>query len=299
MTSDPHADALELLDSLKGYVGLAAAVASALADGRTETPAEALESDAARAAVLRTLPDPESTLRALWPARRARGNNLISVLSQSAAAASGSTQAWSDVSEEAMVAQGRSSALVAPVILDAVAPSYGVLTTDERATMLDVGTGVGAIAVALAKAAPSLEVTGIDVATRPLQIARAALAEGDAGVASRVDYRHQDVLELDDVHAFDIVWMPLPFFPAGIVDAALARVARAVRPGGLVVLGTLRGAQHPRLEAVDSWLSSLSGGGTHAPEDAADRLAGRGFTEVQQFETVPGGPVLVAGVAPR
>ncbi|MCS5495635.1 methyltransferase domain-containing protein [Cnuibacter physcomitrellae] len=275
----------------------AAAIASALSDTRAATPAEALALDPARAAVLRGVPDIEHVLAGLWTQRRARSGHLASVLGQAASAATGSTRDWADVGDEAMIAQGTSSALIATTILQRIAPAYGVLRGDDPARALDVGTGIGAIALALAEGVAALEVTGIDIAERPLELAGRRLAEAGSEAASRIRLRLQDVTALADEAAYDLVWMPIPFLPDRIVDAALARASAALRPGGLLVLGTRPDVADPRSAVAAAWLAELSGGGTLTTSEVERRVADLGHREIQRFATVPGGPVLLAARA--
>ena len=70
------------------------------------------------------------------------------------------------------------------------------------ARMLDVGTGVAAMAVAFAQVFPQLQVVGIDVLDRALDLARRNIAASD--VASRVTVRKQDVSGFSDDAGFDL-----------------------------------------------------------------------------------------------
>ncbi|WP_052703235.1 class I SAM-dependent methyltransferase [Microbacterium sp. SA39] len=276
---------------------VAAAVASALTDSAARTPAEALTIDDERGALLRTVPELESALASLWDDRSAVGSALVSVLSQGAAAAAGTTRAWSDLSDDAMRAQGEASALVAKLIVSRIAPAYGFLRSDSEARVLDVGTGVGAIATALAEAVPSAVITGIDIDSHPLAIAESRLGEL-GGVGGRVRLRHQDVLDLEEIGAYDLAWLPVPFIPDPIIDQALTKVITALRPGGLLVLGTISGAQDRRLRTANAWLAAVAGGSTLTTDDVIDRVNQRGFLRLKLFETVPGGPILVAAIRP-
>jgi len=292
-------EAAEVVAALKNSSVIVAAMASALTDERADTPEEALEIDGPRAAVLAALPDARSTLGSMWADRRSRGSNLISSLSQAAAVAAGTTQIWSDLSDDVVIAQGRSSALMAEVILAAVAPAYTTLSRGSSARVLDVGTGIGAIATALATALPDVDVVGIDIAERPLQIGRDLLRDVEPSIADRVHLLEGDVTELADVARYDVVWMPMPFLPDAIVERALDRATAALRPGGLLVLGTNPDIADERQRAANSWIASLTGGGTLGTS-AIERILGeRRFREIARFATVPGGPVLVAGLAPR
>jgi len=298
MTGGRLSDATEIIGGFKNSSLIAAAMASALADERADTPDEALEIDVPRAAVLHALPDVQSILGSLWGDRRSRASNLVSSLSQAAAAAAGTTRIWSDLSDDVMIAQGRSSALMAKVILAAVAPNYAVLDGSAAARILDVGTGIGAIATALASALPGAEVTGIDIAERPLQIGRELLLGTEQSIADRVQLRQGDVTELDDERYYDVVWMPMPFLPDAIAGRALDRATRALRPDGLLVLGTHPDVDDERQRATDGWIASLTGGGTLMASEVERELTRRRFRSIARFATVPGGPVIVAAVAP-
>lgn len=293
--SDDRANAMEVVNELWASSILAAAVASALTDPAARTPAEALSSNKQRAALLKSLPGVESVLASLWQNRSAVGSAMVSALSQGAAAAAGTTRAWSDLSDEAIRAQGEASELMANVINSRIAPAFGFLLPDRAARVLDVGTGVGAIATALAEAVPGAVVTGIDIDPRPLAIAEARLA-ALGGVGGRVQLRHQDVLELDEDGLYDLVWLPVPFIPDAIIDQALTRVITALRPGGLLVLGTIPGAQDVRLRSANAWLAAVAGGSTLTTDDVIDRVNRRGFLRLQMFGTVPGGPILLAAI---
>ena len=57
----------------------------------------------------------------------------------------------------------------------------------------DVGTGSGAIAIALAKHVPHSQVIAIDISTEALEVARENAAS--QGVSDRIEFRHGDLLE--------------------------------------------------------------------------------------------------------
>jgi hypothetical protein len=100
--------------------------------------------------------------------------------------------------------------------------------------MLDVGTGVGEIAVALAEAVPSLHVVGLDILDDVLAAARIRVVE--RGLADRIMLRRQDVATLTDIEAFDLAHLPAYFVPEDAVLAALPRIRTALRPGGWIFI---------------------------------------------------------------
>ena len=97
------------------------------------------------------------------------------------------------------------------------------------ADILDVGTGVGWLAVALARAYADARIVGIDIFEPALELARANVTTErlDGGI----ELRRQDVLTLAPDPAFDVVWLPLPFLPEAIVPDALRSVHAGLKPG--------------------------------------------------------------------
>jgi release factor glutamine methyltransferase len=81
----------------------------------------------------------------------------------------------------------------------------------EAAAVLDVGTGSGAIAIALAHERPDLTVTALDLSSEAL-----AVAEGNArqlGVAARMAFHQGDLGEFDG-GPFDLIVANPPYIPA-------------------------------------------------------------------------------------
>jgi release factor glutamine methyltransferase len=81
---------------------------------------------------------------------------------------------------------------------------------DEPARVVDVGTGSGAIAVAIADAAPQAEVWATDTSLAAVSLARENARRH--GLADRVTVRRTDLLE-GIPGAFDLVVANLPYLP--------------------------------------------------------------------------------------
>jgi release factor glutamine methyltransferase len=91
--------------------------------------------------------------------------------------------------------------------------AHGLDHHEEVQRVCDVGTGSGAIAVALACAFPEAAVTAIDISPATLAVAEANAAAN--GVAARVRIRLGDLLEgLDGTPPFDCITANLPYVPA-------------------------------------------------------------------------------------
>src|SRR5207247_6102268 len=141
--------------------------------------------------------------------------------------------------------------------------------------ILDVGTGSGAIAAALARELPAARVWASDVTAGALAVARANLARHAPGVV----LVRGDLLAPFRTAAFDLVAANPPY----VTDAALGglapevrdhepRVALAAGPGGLAALGRLV-AEAPRGPGPGGWRGVGGGGGAGR---AGRRRAGEG-----------------------
>lgn len=220
-------------------------------------------------------------------------------LHQAAALASGRVVSWGAQSDQALLAQGQASAIGARAFAELVLPATGDLANRlaaPGARMLDVGTGVAALAVAFAQVFPQLEVVGIDVLDRALDLARQKVAASD--VAARVAVRKQDVAGFTDDAGFDLAYLPAPFVPRPALQAGLPRVVAALRPGGwlFVVHGKFGGT--PAEDALTR-LKTLVYGGTPLDEaEASDKLRNAGLTSVRPVPTPEGAPGITIGQKP-
>jgi len=220
-------------------------------------------------------------------------------LQQAVALASGRVINWGAQSDEALLAQGQASAYGARAFAELLLPTMGDLAgrvAAPGARMLDVGTGVAAMAVAFAQVFPQLQVVGIDVLDRALDLARRNIAASD--VASRVTVRKQDVSGFSDDAGFDLAYLPAPFVSGPALHAGLHRVAAALRPGGwlFVVHGKFGGT--PAEDALTR-LKTLVYGGTPLDDAAAcDLLRSAGLTSVRTAPTPSAAPAITIGQKP-
>ncbi|HZH03119.1 MAG TPA: class I SAM-dependent methyltransferase, partial [Myxococcaceae bacterium] len=106
----------------------------------------------------------------------------------------------------------------------------------EGASVLDVGTGSGVWGTAFARAAPRVQVTYFD---QPAVIERVRSNVERMGVGAQARYLSEDLFtHAFEAHAFDVVILPqvLNVLRPEDVPGLLARVARALRPGGVLVI---------------------------------------------------------------
>ena len=96
-------------------------------------------------------------------------------------------------------------------------------------SLLDVGAGVGLLAVSAANVWPSATVVGIDVWEPALERARANVKS--AGLDDRITLRNQDVTALDDTDAYDCAWLPTFFLDEDAMAPAVSNVDARVASG--------------------------------------------------------------------
>jgi SAM-dependent methyltransferase len=206
---------------------------------------------------------------------------------------------WSAQSDESLLAQGRASAQGARAFAEFGLPHMGDLAqrlATPGARMLDVGTGVGALAVSYAEVFPALHVLGIDVLDRVLDLARRTIAS--SAVSERVSVRKQDVAELTDDAGFDLAWIPAPFVPEQALRRGMSRIAATLRPGGWVMVAHGKYGLDPVSDAV-SRFQTVAYGGTALDDAAARRLlTDNGLTSVATAPTPPGAPGITMGCRP-
>jgi len=147
---------------------------------------------------------------------------------------------------------------------DAFSPLEAALATVEGPVeaALDVGTGTGGAAFAIAERFPEARVVGVDIA--PTMVERARHKAGDR---RNVSFEHGDASALPYERAsFDLVTAAnmIPFF---------GELARVVRPGGTLVVAFSLGPQTPIYVP---------------PERLRKELGTRGFTEFAEIDAARG-----------
>jgi SAM-dependent methyltransferase len=206
---------------------------------------------------------------------------------------------WTVTDVELLESLGRSSAAVAEE-LAAVAAAHEELADALRrpgAAFLDVGVGVGAIAIEMCRQWPELRAVGIDPFDTALALARRNVAQAE--LEPRIELRRQGVEELADVEAYDLAWLPGPFLSRRALDAGLGSVLRALRPGGYAVLGIYYG-RDPLDAALAHLRTARAGGAILGLDEAASLLAAAGFEHVETSPARGEEPAVnVAGRRPR
>lgn len=140
--------------------------------------------------------------------------------------------------------------------------------------LLDIGTGVGGLALAAASTWPRLRVLGIDIFEPALALAREAVSR--SGLGDRIELRRQGVQDLDPAERFHVAWFPGPFIPSELVAPALGLLRRALVPGGALVFGFF-GAPTPLAAALNELRAARCGGQDWSTPAAQQALTAAGF----------------------
>jgi SAM-dependent methyltransferase len=230
-------------------------------------------------------------LRELAPPQRAIVIALLrSTLKQAADLVDdpGRAPGWSFTDPDVLDGWGRGSAMV-PAVFARSEELAGVRH------FLDIGTGVGLLAVAAAGVWPDSHIVGIDAWEPSLDRARANVRA--AGLDDRITLRHQNMTELDDVETYDCAWVPTFFMTEDILTQALPKVFRSVQPGGWIVLGRLVPPPDPIAEATLRLRTIRSGGCDLDSERAAKLLEQVGCVDVHPLPN--SGPITLDYVLGR
>ncbi len=208
--------------------------------------------------------------------------------------AGGAAAGWAETGRELIRSRGAASGAVVVSILDRCGPYLPGLA--ERldgpgAAFLDVGTGAAGIVITLCRAHPGLRAVGVDISAPAVTVAREQVAA--AGLGGRAEIREQSVAAIEDVDAFDVLWVPQAFLPEPVLAQALPRLHRAARPGAALVMAISVNDDSGVGGAVTDLRNLMTGGGTVSPQAAATMLQAAGFSGVATV-VLPAGTVMIA-----
>lgn len=160
---------------------------------------------------------------------------------------------------------------------DHLAPFETALAAVGRAPRraLDIGTGTGSAAFAIAARFPEAEVVGVDFAEAMVEAAR---AKTPPELAARIRFERADAARLPfEDGAFDLAGLAnaIPFFD---------ELARVVAPGGTVVFGFSLGHATPIYVAPERLRAEL---GRRGFSDFAEFSAGQGTAFLARKRDLP------------
>jgi release factor glutamine methyltransferase len=181
---------------------------------------------------------------------------------------------------------GRLELVTSPLVMTPRETSTGLVVCaarhleDRPGVVVDVGTGSGAIALAVAESAPRAAVWATDVSSAAVELA--TLNARRAGLQDRVIVRHGNLLDPVPGNA-DVILANLPYLPLGerqsypelaaepvsavfaegdglgLVRRLVAAARRRLTPDGLLALqvrGRIHAAPRPELHALEHLLAA-------------------------------------------
>lgn len=149
--------------------------------------------------------------------------------------------------------------------------------------IVDLGSGTGADAVALAQRFPSARVHAIDVSTELLD--RVTSSAAAAGVVDRIDRHLADLnseWSAEIPQRVDLAWASLSLHHVDDPRAVLRRVFASLRPGGVFVLTELSGEWAQLL--TEAGFTSVKGS-EHEFTARADTADGARYLELRESRT--------------
>jgi SAM-dependent methyltransferase len=109
----------------------------------------------------------------------------------------------------------------------------GLIGPDDRPTILDVGTGIGALAIAALERWPGASVIGVDPAARMLDLVAVEAERRGIDRTGRLETRVGSAERLPlDAASIDVVVSSFVIQLVSSRAAALREIARVLRPGG-------------------------------------------------------------------
>jgi SAM-dependent methyltransferase len=240
---------------------------------------------------------PSERLRSLLPAGAPLAaisgfvRELLAMLSRYA---EGAAAGWAETDPELIRSRGAASGAVVLSLLERCRPYLpGLAERLDRpgAAFLDVGTGAAGAVIAMCHAHAGLRAVGVDTSALAVTVAREQVAA--ARLSNRAEIREQSVAAIEDVDAFDLLWVPQAFLPEPVLAAALPRLHRAARRGAGLVMAISTNSDTGVSGAVTDLRNLMTGGGTLSPQAAGTMLQTAGFSGVEMV-VFPAGTVMVA-----
>lgn len=188
---------------------------------------------------------------------------------------------WTSTDERLLAAAGEVSSAFPARLRSLVEQLDGLddALSSPGAMFLDVGVGVAAMAVEMARSWPSLRVVGLDPCAPALALARARVRA--LALEHRIELRQQTAQQLTCSRAYDLAWLPSAFVPAAELPMALRRVWVALRPGGYLLLAVLRPGEDALADTLTRLRAHQFGGSMIAPAQAESLLTAHGFRDVR------------------
>lgn len=165
-------------------------------------------------------------------------------------------------------------------------PALAERLVSPGASFLDVGIGVGALSIEMARLWPTLDIVGVDRWAPALALARDRVQA--AGLTERIALREQNAEELPDVDAFDLAWIPGAFVSEEATRMLIRRIYPALRPGGWLLFAIICSGDDTLVAAVARLRTAMFGGFVTTSETIELLLSRHGFVDVRTLPRSPG-----------
>lgn len=154
----------------------------------------------------------------------------------------------------------------------------------EEIHFLDVGTGVGALSVAMVNRWPNMRIIAIE----PAEVSFNKAKENIKDITSCIELRCQLVEDLIDEEKYDLVWLPQVFISPKVLPSALEIVWRSLKPGGWIWLPALRSKKADLNSTVLQLRNVLWSGDLLLSKELIKMLNDYDFTLVKEISNKPG-----------
>ncbi len=185
---------------------------------------------------------------------------------------------WKIEDANVLQAQGQASRNVFARIL-ALSETRPLLRDALTGHFLDVGTGVGGIALEAAERCPDLKIDGIDIWEPALALARRNLSA--SLFVDRVNLIHRDVSALEPGPRYTLAWLPTMFMKRAVLELALDRIVAASRHGSYLVAALYTSPRDHFLAVMSTLRTLRSGGDVMETPELENMLRSRGYVDVE------------------
>ena len=185
---------------------------------------------------------------------------------------------WKVEDHDHLQAMGRASSNAFDRILGLAATRPSLHAALDGA-FLDVGTGVGGVALRAAQTCPDLDIDAIDIWEPALRLATENVAA--SAHAGHIRLRRLDVIELDPGPRYTLAWLPTMFMKRPVLEQAIARIAAASRSGGWLVAPVYTRPDDPFMAVMSSLRTLRSGGQVMEPAELEALLSARGYVDIE------------------
>jgi ubiquinone/menaquinone biosynthesis C-methylase UbiE len=197
-------------------------------------------------------------------------------------------QGWTFTNAAVLQAAGDVSAAVPGLMKRKVVPELEGLAARLNAAgaaFLEVGIGVAAMAVEMARLWPELRIVGLEPLAEARALAQQRIEAGHLG--HRINLHSARIEHFEAQDEFDLAWLPSLFIPPHAIMIALASIKAALKSGGWLLMPVLKSNDDALATALSQFRAACFGGFTGTAEDAKAMLIAQGFHQVRALPSEP------------